>query len=83
MQHLLRDPRALELFVQINLRSGKEWYDKPRKDRIGVHAGTFHNLTVPDQLPVARILLLGANRTCEIGRSSPICEPRLTNFWSG
>jgi hypothetical protein len=50
---------------------------KPRKERIGVQAGTFHSLTVPDQLPVASISLLGVNRTCDIGRSSPICEPRL------
>lgn len=44
----------------------------PRNVRMGVHAGTFHSLTVPDQLPVARILPLGAKRTCDIGRSSPI-----------
>lgn len=49
----------------------------PRSERIGVQAGTFQSLTVPDQLPVANISLLGENRTCEIGRSSPICEPRL------
>jgi hypothetical protein len=55
----------------------------PRRERIGVHAGTFHSLTVPDQLPVARISLLGANRTWHIGRSSPICEPRLANFLKG
>lgn len=54
----------------------------PRNERIGVQAGTFHNFTVPDQLPVASISLLGANRTCDIGRSSPICEPRLAIFWS-
>jgi hypothetical protein len=50
---------------------------RPLSVRIVVHAGTFHNFTVPDQLPVARILLLGAKRTCDIGRSSPICEPIL------
>ena len=55
-------------------------HNVPRRERIGVHAGTFHNLTVPDQLPVARISLLGANRTWDMGRSSPICEPRLANF---
>ena len=46
-----------------------------------MQAGTFHNFTVPDQLPVARISLFGANRTCAMGRSSPICEPRLEIFY--
>lgn len=53
----------------------------PRNERTSVQAGTFHNLTVPDQLPVASISLLGANRTCDIGRSSPIWEPRFANFY--
>jgi hypothetical protein len=46
---------------------------------MGVQAGTFHNLTEPDQLPVANVSPFGANRTREIGRSSPICEPRFEN----
>ena len=46
-----------------------------------MHSGIFHNFTVPDQLPVAKILVLGAIRTCEMGLSSPICDPRLENFW--
>lgn len=46
--------------------------DEPRNVRIGVQLGMFHSLTLPDQLPVTRIWLLGENLTCEIGRSSPI-----------
>jgi hypothetical protein len=52
----------------------------PANVDIGVHAGTFHNLTFPDQLPVASILLLGENRTCAIGRWSPICEPKFAKL---
>jgi hypothetical protein len=48
---------------------------------IGVHDGTFHNFTLPDQLPVARIWLFGEKRTCAMGRSSPIWEPRLAKFY--
>lgn len=46
-----------------------------------VQAGTFHNLTEPDQLPVANTSPFGAIRTREIGRSSPICEPRFENVY--
>jgi hypothetical protein len=53
----------------------------PLNDLISVQAGTFHSLTVPDQLPVAKTSLFGAKRTCDIGRSSPIWEPRLAYFW--
>lgn len=45
---------------------------EPSSVRIGVHDGTFHNLMLPDQLPVARILLSGEKRTMDIGLSSPI-----------
>ena len=48
---------------------------------MSVQAGTFHNLTEPDQLPVARVSPFGANRTRETGRSSPICEPRFENVF--
>ncbi len=40
-----------------------------------------HSFTFPDQLPVARYLLLGEKRTREIGRSSPICEPKFAKLW--
>jgi hypothetical protein len=46
-----------------------------------VQAGTFHNLTEPDQLPVANTSPFGAILTTEIGRSSPICEPRFENVY--
>ena len=46
-----------------------------------VQAGTFHNLTEPDQLPVANTSPFGAIRTREIGRSSPICDPRFENVY--
>lgn len=52
--------------------AGTEIRDEPRIVRIGVQLGMFHSLTLPDQLPVARIWLFGENLTCEIGRSSPI-----------
>ena len=54
----------------------------PRKVLIGVHAGTFHNLRLPDQLPVASDWPSGAKRTIDTGRVSPICEPRLENVYS-
>lgn len=61
MRPLLRDRRGLrhsEIFeTQTRLMS------LPRKTRDVVHAGTFQILTVPDQLPVARNLLFGENRT--------------------
>lgn len=82
MQHPLHDRRVLYLS---NKREDIDRQKKkfiPRKVRIGVQAGTFQSFTVPDQLPVANTSLFGANRTCEIGRSSPICEPRLTNSLS-
>lgn len=47
-----------------------------------MHDGTFHSFTFPAQLPVARIALFGEKRTCEIGRSSPICEPRFVKLYS-
>jgi hypothetical protein len=49
----------------------------PRNERNGVQEGTFQSFIMPDQLPVTRISLFGAKRTCDIGRSSPICDPRL------
>lgn len=52
----------------------------PLNVRMGVHEGTFHSFTLPAQLPVANIALLGEKRTWAIGRSSPICEPRLAKF---
>ena len=48
---------------------------------MAVQAGTFHNLTEPDQLPVANTSPFGAILTREIGRSSPICEPRFENVY--
>lgn len=50
--------------------------DAPRNVRIGVQDGTFQSLILPAQLPVAKIALFGEKRTCDIGRSSPIWEPR-------
>jgi hypothetical protein len=47
---------------------------------MGVQAGTFQSFTRPLQLDVASIWLFGAKRTWDIGRSSPICEPRFENF---
>lgn len=79
MQHPLHDRCVLRL------RNERQYNNRqnlvvPRNERIGVQAGTFQSFTVPDQLPVAKISLFGANRTCDMGRSSPICEPRLLNF---
>lgn len=56
----------LEKYISIAVRYS------PDNVLIGVQDGTFHSLTFPDQLPVARILLLGEKRTCAMGRSSPI-----------
>lgn len=75
-------PGRYDLATDVINEGVYQWMDRPRKERIGVQAGTFQSLTVPDQLPVAKISLLGANRTCDIGRSSPICEPRLAYFWA-
>ena len=52
----------------------------PRNERTSVHAGTFQIFTPPDQLPVASNSLFGEKRTCDIGRSSPICEPMFANL---
>lgn len=96
LQDLLSFPTALELHLDAKLHlllcryalqtifSGfqeqKNGSSEPRSERISVHAGTFHNFTVPDQLAAAMILPFGANLTNEIGRSSPIWVPRLVNF---
>jgi len=82
----LRVPCDASNFIAVCCRRGSDgWFSHqqvrlPANVDIGVHAGTFHNLTFPDQLPVASILLLGENRTCTIGRWSPICEPRFAKL---
>lgn len=61
----------------------------PRSVVRSLAAGTSHSLTLPDQLPPASSLpdpsgvdVPGEKRTTEMGRVSPICEPRLVKCWS-
>ena len=79
MRHLL--PYHCVLWRKSDTQLYRRRVYPPANVDIGVHAGTFHSLTLPDQLPVASILLSGENRTWTIGRWSPIWEPKFAKLW--